>query len=257
MKKNSFFTNTQTKLLLTTVGLSGLISGCNTPGALVQQVNAQEPTATSVPPTIPASPTATATPTVTSTPTNAPSPTAWPTITPLPTARSWNAPVAWQPASIEIPVLQPIPVVPTSSNPVFQGVIPVNYSPPDGIDVFGGGLLRWEFFGNLADDEWFDVKIKPFGSQDSAFVDWTKEKEYPLTGWNGWQPGLYTWQIGIVKGYKEGDTKHFIEDTGHDSQPFVIKWQTAGGGGGGGGGNTGGGGNSGGGGGGGGNSGGS
>ena len=248
MKKNRFFINTQTKLILTTVGLSGLISGCNTPGALVQQVNAQEPTSTSVPPTIPVTPilppNSSATSTVTLTPTTIPSPTPWPTITPLPTATPLSALVAWQPVWMEIPTLQYIPVVPTASNPVFQGVMPVNYSPPDGVDVFGGGLLRWEFFGDLADDEWFDVKIKPVGSQDSVFVDWTKEKQYPLTSWNGWQPGLYTWQIGIVKGYKEGDTKHFLEDTGRDSQAFVIKWQTAGGGGGGGGGGSAGGGGS-------------
>jgi len=242
MKKNRFLANTQTKLLLTTIGLSGLISGCNTPNALVQQANAQEPTSTPVPPTVSASPTllpeSTATPTATSTPTTIPSPTPWPTITPLPTATALSAPVAWQPASIEIPTLQPVPIVPTSSNPVFQGVMPVNYSPPDGVDVFGSGLLRWEFFGTLAEDEWFDIKIKPYGSDNSVFVDWSKEKQYPISAWSGWQPGLYTWQIGIVKGYKEGDTKHFIEDTGRDSQPFIIKWQAAGSGGGGG--NTGG-----------------
>jgi hypothetical protein len=155
--------------------------------------------------------------------------------TPLPTATPWSAPVAWQPASIDIPTLRPLPVAPTAAAPVaiaqgVQGVSPVSYSPPDGIDVFGNGLLRWEYYGELAPDEWFDVKIKPAGSNDSVFVDWTKEKEYPLAAWSGWQPGLYTWQIGIVKGTKEGETKHFIEDTGRNSQPFLIKWQSSGGG---------------------------
>ena len=67
---------------------------------------------------------------------------------------------------------------------------------------------------------------------NAEFVDWTKEKQYHLSAWSGWQPGLYTWQIGIVKGYKTEDTKQFIADTGRDSQPFLIKWQAAGSGGG-------------------------
>jgi hypothetical protein len=102
-------------------------------------------------------------------------------------------------------------------------------------------ILRWDYFGELAEDEFFDIKIKPMGSQNSAFVDWTRARTYELRPWQGWTPGLYTWQIGIVKGYLEGDTKHFIADTGRDSQSFIIKWQAAGGGGdnsGGGGGNN-------------------
>jgi hypothetical protein len=141
---------------------------------------------------------------------------------------------AWQPAQLVIPTLEPLPVVSQPTAAVIGEFAPIGYSPPDGVDVFGGGILRWEYYGQLAADEWFDIKIKPLGSNDSAFVDWTKEKEYHLSAWSGWQPGLYTWQIGIVKGYKTGDTKEFIADTGRDSEPFVIKWQAAGHGGGGG-----------------------
>lgn len=232
--------NNRTKLGLTALGLTGLItSGCNTPAALVQQASAQEPVTATPLPTIPPLPThttqpPTVTPTTMPSPTSLPSPTPWPTLPPVPTATPWVQPVAWQPAPLAIPTLQPIPIAPTAAVMNVQGVVPVSYSPPDGVDVFGGTLLRWEYFGELAEDEWFDIKIKPAGSEESVFVDWSKEKEYPLGGWNGWQPGLYTWQIGIVKGYKEGDTKHFIADTGLDSQKSVIKWQSAGGGGGGG-----------------------
>jgi len=101
--------------------------------------------------------------------------------------------------------------------------------------VFGNTILRWSYYGELAPDEFFDIKIKPVGSNDSVFVDWSKTPEYTLRPWSGWQPGLYTWQIGIVKGYIEGNDKHFSADAGRDSQPFIIKWQAAGGGGGGGG----------------------
>jgi uncharacterized membrane protein YgcG len=233
MKKHRLI-NPQSQLMVAAMSLSGLVAGCNaSANTLVQPVNAQEPI---VPPTLAPLPTLPPAPTATPFPTNTPSPTPWFTPTPLPTATPWSAPAAWRPASLEIPTLQPLPVVTAAvaSGAVAQGVLPVSYSPPDGVDVFGGGLLRWEFYGNLAEDEWFDVKIRPVGSNDSVFVDWTKEKEYPLGPWSGWQPGLYTWQIGIVQGYKEGDTKHFIADTGRNTQPYLIKWQAAGGGGGGG-----------------------
>jgi hypothetical protein len=108
------------------------------------------------------------------------------------------------------------------------GVAPIIYTPADGVDVFGSTLLRWEYAGQLAADEFFDIRIKPLGSNNSVFVDWTKNTEYELHGWSGWLPGSYTWQIGIIKGYLEGDTKHFEADTGRDSQAFVIKWQQAG-----------------------------
>ena len=130
-----------------------------------------------------------------------------------------------------LPTLAPVPVVPTSAMVVASTSLPVSYSPPDGVDVFGNTILRWVYYGQLAQDEYFDIRIKPLGSNDSAFVDWTKSTEYELHPWSGWTPGLYTWQIGIIKGYYEGESKHFISDTGSASQPFLIKWQGAGGGG--------------------------
>jgi hypothetical protein len=121
------------------------------------------------------------------------------------------------------------------ANASQNGLVPISYAPPDGVDVFGNTILRWGYYDELAPDEFFDIKIKPLGSNDSSFVDWTKAREYELRPWSGWTAGLYTWQIGIVKGHLEGDTKHFIADTGRDSQAFVIKWQAVGHDGGGGG----------------------
>ncbi len=109
----------------------------------------------------------------------------------------------------------------------------MSYSPPNGVDVFGSTILRWTYSGLLAADEFFDIRIKPFGSNSSAFVEWSKSTEYELKPWSSWTPGLYTWQIGIIKGSLEGNTKHFIADTGRASQSFLIKWQGSGGGGGG------------------------
>jgi uncharacterized membrane protein YgcG len=222
------------KTALAVVGVTGLVTGCSgTAVSLNGAVNAQDlptasPTPTAVPPTV--------TPTLTPTLTNTPAPTAtpWPTPTAWPTPTPWPTPSAWTPARQALPALAPVPVVPAALV-VPGGSVPVSYAPPDGVDVFGSTILRWEFLSELAPDEYFDIKIRPAGSNDSAFVDWTKSPEYELHPWSGWTPGLYTWQIGIVKGYLEGETKHFIADTGRNSQAFLIKWQSAGGGGGGGG----------------------
>jgi hypothetical protein len=208
--------------LLTGLGLTGLVSGCgNSQLMMTEPVNAQT------------LPTITNTPTPTSTPMPTLPPTATPTWTPIPSATPWSTPTPWptpqpwQPAQLALPTLAPVPLV---SDPVAMsnpsGTTPVSYAPPNGVDVFGGTLLRWTFYGPLAPDEWFDIKIKPFGSNDSVFIDWTKSTEYALQPWSGWQPGLYQWQIGIVRGtIGENGQKYFIEDTSRDSELFVIKWQ--------------------------------
>lgn len=214
--------------LMTGLGLTGALTGCNSTGQmLAKPVNAQN-LPTSAAQATPLLPTPTPSPTIppTATPTWTPAPTSTPWVTPTP----WATPQTWQPAQLTVPTLAPLPIVPTLAvNP--SGTTPVSYAPPNGVDVFGGTLLRWTHAGPLAPDEWFDVKIKPYGSNDSAFVDWTKATEYTLNSWSGWQPGLYQWQIGIVKGNIDANgTKHFIEDTGRNSELLVIKWQTNGGG---------------------------
>lgn len=209
---------TRLTTLLATLGLTGLVTGCAEADlTLINDVKAQappSPTSTTSPSPIP--------PAATSTPTLPPTGTTWPTPTPWPTPR------AWVPQARTLPTLAPLPIAPTA-RVMPNGSLPVSYSPPDGVDVFGQTILRWSYYGELAPDEFFDIKIKPLGSNDSAFVDWIRSPEYELRPWSGWQPGLYTWQIGIVKGYRQGDRKQFIADTGRDSQPFLIKWQAAGG----------------------------
>jgi uncharacterized membrane protein YgcG len=237
--KNSRQTKNQarpwTTTLLTGLGLTGLVTGCtNADLALTSDVNAQTlpavipnsdslaasiamPSPTSIP--VPIFPTAT------------PTWTPLPTSTPWPTPTSWPTPQSWQPAQLTLPTLTSVPLVPARPG-MPSGSMPVGYLPPDGVDVFGSTILRWAYYGELAPDEYFDIKIKPFGSNNSAFVDWTKSTEYALQPWSGWKSGLYHWQIGIIKGYlDENGTKHFIADTGRDSELFLIKWQPASGGG--------------------------
>lgn len=231
----------QTKNIGSVLGIISLLTGCTQMG----QANAQDEPSPTPTETVSATSTTTATvlptPTATSSPTLFPSPTAWPTLTPWPTATPWSRPVAWTPVQFVPSTLAPVPV---TSLPVMVGeTVPINYAPPNGVDVFGAVMLHWDYFGALAEDEFFDIKLKPFGSQNSAFVDWAKSPEYELRPWSGWTPGLYTWQIGIIKGYLEGDTKHFMTDTGRDSQPFLLKWQVVGDNGGGSGGGSQGGGN--------------
>ena len=213
--------------LLTGLGVTGLVSGCGSSQLLLTEpVNAQN-----LPTAIPNTPVPTSTPIPTLPPTATPTWTPIPSATPWATPTPWPTPQPWQPAQLALPTLAPVPLVPVSApatNPT--GITPVSYTPPNGVDVFGGTLLRWTFYGSLAPDEWFDVRIKPVGSNNSVFVDWTKSTEYALQPWSGWQPGLYNWQIGIVKGTLDANgNKHFIADTGRNSQLFVIKWQANGG----------------------------
>lgn len=220
----------QLKSALALLSLAGLATGCTTALAQNNQNEAQTASggAAAVLPTLIPTPTPLA-PNPTVLP--APTPTPWPATTPWPTPTPWPAPAAWRPALPALPTLAPMPVAPAAVSQM--GDVPITYGPPDGVDVFGGTLLRWSYGGVLAPDEFFDIRIKPYGSNNSAFVEWTKTPEYQLNPWSGWQPGLYTWQIGIIKGTLEGETKHFIADTGRASQPFLIKWQAGGGGGGG------------------------
>ncbi|MFN8459199.1 MAG: hypothetical protein U0401_31875 [Anaerolineae bacterium] len=222
----------QIKSALALLSLTGLATGCTTALAQSNQTEAQtlsDSTTAAVLPTLMPTPTPlTPNPTVLA----APTPTPWAAATPWPTPTPWPAPAAWRPALPILPTLAPMPVTPAAAvSPA--GEAPIAYGPPNGVDVFGGTLLRWSYGGALAPDEFFDIRIKPYGSNNSAFVEWTKTPEYQLNPWSGWLPGLYTWQIGIIKGTLEGGTKHFIADTGRVSQPFLIKWQAGGGGGGG------------------------
>lgn len=214
--------------LLTTVGLAGCgpvtLNGEANAQTLPADTAAATPFPTPAPLYMPPTPTPTATPFPTSTP--------WPTPTP------WSAPQAWQPATLALPTLAPVPIALAGQAQVnLMGGVPVSYSPPNGVDVFGSAILRWAYTGQLAADEFFDIRLKPAGSNDLAFVAWSKTPVYELHPWSGWQPGLYTWEIGIIKGALEGDAKHFIADTGRASKPMLIKWQAGGGGNGGGGGN--------------------
>jgi uncharacterized membrane protein YgcG len=224
-----------TTTILATVGVTSLVTGCsNVDLALNSKVNAQTLSSAVPNSALPVAPTPTPSPTPISI-----SPTATPTQLPLPTSTPWSTPTpwptpkSWTPTQLALPTLTPVPLVP--SGPIRpSGSIPVSYSPPNGVDVFGSTILRWTYYGELAADEFFDIRIKPVGSQDSVFVDWSKSTEYNLRPWSGWAPGLYHWQIGIIKGYLDPNgAKHFIADTGRDSKLFLIKWQANGGGGGG------------------------
>ncbi len=215
---------------LMALGVAGLTAGCGKSLAVDAQANAQ-----ALPANTPLSAPAAALPAApaalpivaapTATPIVAP-PTVAPTNTPWPTPTAWPTPAPWRPVAQPLPTLAAVPIV---AGRALAGGAPGGYSPPNGVDVFGATILRWEFPGYLAPDEYFDIKIKPYGSQNSAFVAWSKSKEFVLTPCSGWQPGLYTWQIGVVQGYIEGGAKHFVADTGRDSQPMLIKWQAGGG----------------------------
>jgi hypothetical protein len=102
---------------------------------------------------------------------------------------------------------------------------PIVSPPSDGFTVGGKIILCWTYNGELTEDEYFDIRVKPKDSNDSVFTAWTKEKRYELNPWSSWSENDYILQIGIIKGYYEGEKEHFISDTGRDSESLLIKWR--------------------------------
>ncbi|MFN8458721.1 MAG: hypothetical protein U0401_29385 [Anaerolineae bacterium] len=217
------------KSILALISLAGLATGCNTALAQGNQNEVKTiPGAAAVLPTLMPTPTPLASnpvvlPAAAATPwTAAPS---WPTPTP------WPTPAAWRPALPALPTLAPMPVAPAA---VMRSVRRQSHSVWTAMGLMylaerccaGPMAALWLQMNSLTSVS------NPTAATIPVFVEWTKTPEYQLNPWSGWQPGLYTWQIGIIKGTLEGENKHFIGDTGRASQPLLIKWQAGGGGGG-------------------------
>lgn len=175
-------------------------------------------------PSIPlASLTPTSTPTLLSepSPTQTPSPTPAPLdpVTPSPTIFPWTATPVPAASNTPVPLSSPSPVPPPTSTPVAvptspppptatappsatptpkQIAAPVPVSPASGAEFVKGthAELRWNWNGDLAADEYFDVRVWPEGAPHHG-VAWTKERSYQATG----QPGIaYYWAIAVIRG---------------------------------------------------------
>lgn len=142
-------------------------------------------------------PTATSTPTVmpatfipSSTPTDTPTATFTPSSTPTDTP---TATFTTSPTPTDIPTA----AFTSSPTPTFT---PTPYPPPELIGaeiIVCNATFEWSWSGNLAEDEWFDVRV---GIGEPHSVVWTKEREFTYSLIDG---GEYYWQIVICRGRPE------------------------------------------------------
>jgi hypothetical protein len=95
--------------------------------------------------------------------------------------------------------------VPLPTETPTPGIIypaPVLLSPEDvsalSQSTFSTYLLSWQWDGELAENEWFDVRVWQEGTPHYG-VAWTKEQEYwydlCLQG-----NGLFSWSVAVIRG---------------------------------------------------------
>lgn len=155
------------------------------------------------------SPTATLIAIATTTPTPTPSQTGsrTGTRTAVPSDTATLAPPT--PTGTPVPTASPTPrVYPT----------PVLLSPEDGAH-FAAGIpaeLRWSWAGDLAADEYYDVRVWPEGEPHTG-VAWTKEPYLQFTG----EPGIaYRWAVAVIRG-QEGQ---MLEQLSAESEARSLLW---------------------------------
>ena len=148
-------------------------------------------------------------------PTPPPAPTSPPTVTPVaiqrpptptspPTATATRMPTATpsptpapSPTATSAPTDTPVPPTPTPGPPPP----PVLEAPADGVSLLGTDfVLRWSWPGQLAEDQYFDVRVWREGEPHYG-IAWAKQPEYPIKGYiRDHGPGTYFWQIAVIRG---------------------------------------------------------
>lgn len=203
---------TETSLEATVGALQGTIVALETAQAGAQPPASPTPTLAMETPT--ASPTK---PPPTPTPTTFPSPTASPTSGRAKTSSSETVVVTATPTQTPTPE-------PTSG---AYDVLPILLEPGDGVIIEEGRqiLLKWAWPGSLGPNEYFDIKFKPDGQDESAHIIWEKDQEHEFTA--NLPPGRYYWSVQVLKGsYKNGEAKpenrQFEAFLGPESEPRLI-----------------------------------
>ncbi len=146
-------------------------------------------------------------PTATSLPTE-PAPTSTPTVPPTAT----DEPVAeveanqstQQDTIIVVVTATPVP----SPTPKSYEDAPVLISPVEGavVEEKREMLLQWSWNGLLAENEHFDVKIRPDGQDRSAYVAWEVGEGHNFVA--NLTPGRYYWSVQVIQGYYQNDSGH-------------------------------------------------
>lgn len=151
-------------------------------------------------------------PVVTSTPipTVVPTSTTVAPATTAPTARPSRTP----PTSTETP--RPASATPAAG--VLQLLVPA-----DGADIraaFGRQTFRWSWDQPLADDQSFELRFFPEGSDDFlAPFGWRKESRADDVDLNNLPAGTYRWRVLVVRGI-DG----ILQEEIAVSEPFILVW---------------------------------
>jgi hypothetical protein len=78
-------------------------------------------------------------------------------------------------------------------------------------------VLRWDWDGQLAENEYFDVRVWKEG-QPHYGIGWTKTSEYILPTSLGSGDGEYFWSIAVIRG-RDG---HWEADLSQESPPRIF-----------------------------------
>lgn len=200
----------------------GVERGVSQVAAFFMPTPTATPTATGTP-TL--TPTSTGTPTMTPTSTPTPSPTFTPTVTPTETS---------PPAQI-----LPATVTPTSTStptPTPRFRVPVLIGPPDG-EIFAGPdqfvILSWKPAGQLAEDEWYAVRLSwaENGTFSQRGGDNLKETSWRIPAGFYWGKAdqesgrAYEWYVYVERVTETEDGQRVGEPVSPSSETRVFYWQ--------------------------------
>ena len=189
------------------------------------------PVAEAVTPTNTHTPSPTPTATITVSPTPVPSPTATapppPSATPqpsTPTPTATASPTATPSATATATVFR----MQLTATPDPYTIAPVITGPRAGAQVLQNRriVLRWFWNGLLAENEYFDVKIRPEAQPKSAYTAWESADVHAFSA--TLPPGRYFWTVQVLRGqYRHPaglpEDRVFESFAGPESAPRLIE----------------------------------
>lgn len=187
----------------------------STPTPTVTPTTTLEPTPTETP-------TATATPTSTSTATATPEPSATVTQTPTPEPTKPNAP----------PTQTPTPTVTPTPTPRFTEIVLTGPADGEKFERDKELVLTWKSVGELAEDEWYAVRlnwlqdgVRAYGGTNSKDNYWTvpPEQFYGLADLGTGR--VYEWQVFIEKVTVNADGGKTGQPISPSSETRTFFWQ--------------------------------
>lgn len=186
------------------------------------------------PPTDTPTPTATFTPTLVPTATNTPTPTQTPSPTPTPTATATATPTPTEtptpePTRPNLPTSTPTPTA--TPTPRFSAIIIT--APDDGVQFTGGQpvILSWQPAGQLADDEWYAVRMnwlengeRAFGGTNTKETSWQIPREQYYGRADQGTGRVYEWYVFVEKVTQNENGEKIGEPMSPPSETRTFFW---------------------------------